>query len=157
MRRRHEQTQHGVLGMSRRRHRKSWNKSQETFQPAYQPATATNISAYALSRPCPRDEQRSLRPVLPQRSTQVEETHYRDSKSRCDRNAGSDPRACRSPRRTNPVLEHTAPAHLLQDLDPALEWSPVPRTVLDDHERPRQCDRLSVEKDREHPPVLPNS
>src|SRR5439155_353507 len=113
MRRRHEQTQHGVLGISRRRRRKSWSKSQETFQPAYQLATATNISACVLYRPCPRDEQKSLRQVLQRRSTQVEETRYRDSMGLCDRNAGSDPRACRSPRRVNPVLERTAPVRLL--------------------------------------------
>src|SRR5437588_7784503 len=141
MRRRHEQTQHGVLGTSRRRRRKSWSKSQETFQPAYQPATATNISAYVLCRPCPRDEQRSLRPVLQRRSTQVEETHYRDSKCRCDRNEDLHRHAFRSARRTTPVLEHIAPVLLLRDLDPALEWLPIPRTVLDCRERPRQCGR----------------
>src|SRR5205807_10009495 len=83
---RHEQTPHGVLGISRRRRRKSWNKSQETFQPAYRPATATNTSACAPCLACPRDEQRSRRPVLQRRSTQAEETHYRDSKCRCDQN-----------------------------------------------------------------------
>src|SRR6516225_7868670 len=131
MRRRRERTRHGVLEISRKRRRKSGNKSQEKFRPAYRPAMATNISACAPCLACPRDEQRSLRPVLQRRSTQVEETHYRDSKGRCDRSEDLHRHACRSARRATLVLRRIVAVRVLRDLGPALELLLSPRIVLD--------------------------
>src|SRR5437867_11077333 len=141
MRRRHEQTRRGVLGISRRRRRKSENKSQEMFQPACLPATATNISAFAPYPACPRDEQKSRHPVLERRSTQVEETHYRDLKGRCAQNVDLHPHAFRSARRASRVRARIVRVRLLRDLDPALELSPGLQIALDGYERSRRCGR----------------
>src|SRR5256714_2776579 len=55
MRRRHERRLHAALENAENPRRKSWNRLQETFQPAYRPTTATNISASAPCPSCPRD------------------------------------------------------------------------------------------------------
>src|SRR3954454_15814082 len=71
-RRRRAQTQLAVPENARTRLQKSWNRSQETFLPAWRPAKAASISAYARCLPCPKDEQKSRHRVLQQRSRPAE-------------------------------------------------------------------------------------
>src|SRR5437762_10108233 len=74
--RRRVQTRRAMLEIARTRLQKSWNRSQETFLPAWRPAKAASISAYARCPACPTDEQRSRHRVLQRRSRPVEALRY---------------------------------------------------------------------------------
>src|SRR5205085_11223997 len=70
--RRRVQTRRAMLEIARTRLQKSWNRSQETFLPAWRPAKAASIWEYARCPECPTDEQRSRHRVLQRRSRPVE-------------------------------------------------------------------------------------
>src|SRR3954466_7146103 len=108
-RRRRAQTRRAVLETSRTRLQKSWNKSPETFLPAFQRAKAANISACARCRACPRDEQISPPRVLQQCSTPAEGLRYRDLEYLRARNADLRPHAFQSVHPEAPVAERNAP------------------------------------------------
>src|SRR6266700_4439980 len=119
---RRAQTRRAVSETARRRLQKSWNKSRETFLPAWRPATAASISAYARCPACPTDEQRSRHRVLRRRSRPAEALRYRGSEYLLVRNSDSHQRAFRSARHAARVAERSVQVRLPRDPHPALEW-----------------------------------